>query len=32
MWSGTFDSWVGSQDVIVLEPASGRADGPARSA
>jgi hypothetical protein len=32
MWSGTFDSWVGSQDVMVLEPASGRADGHARSA
>jgi SAM-dependent methyltransferase len=27
MWSGAFDSWVGSQDIIVLEPASRGADG-----
>jgi SAM-dependent methyltransferase len=26
MWSGAFDSWVGSQDIIVLEPASGVPD------
>jgi SAM-dependent methyltransferase len=28
MWSGAFDSWVGSQDVIVLELASGGAASP----
>jgi SAM-dependent methyltransferase len=26
MWSGAFDSWIGSQDIIVLEPASGAAN------
>ena len=32
MWSGAFDSWVGSQDVIVLERATGPAAGQARAA
>jgi SAM-dependent methyltransferase len=30
MWSGAFDSWVGSQDIIVLEPARGAKRGRAR--